>query len=199
MFATFGLPPIRKDLQRRGEPTLRANTERIPSVPCRFEIGARSPTGKIAAPIPELIYFRSEIDDDVVARLRAAGQHIAVDRRIYRGWFVAHRSLQERGLARVADTSPARPSRGNVARLGKLKQALKLRSPADIQTASGERYQRSGTRLSSRGVRRRARRGCNARRHGRRGAKSLGPDTACSNAPACEARSEIAHKGGRSA
>src|SRR5882762_3597666 len=116
--------------------------------------------------IPELnyFYFRSEIDDDVVARLRAAGQHIAVRRRIDRGWFVAHRPLQEPGLTRVADTSPARPSHGNVARLGKLKQALKLRSPADIQTASGERDQRSGIGLSSRRVRRRARRGGNARR-----------------------------------
>src|SRR5262252_858798 len=164
MFATFGLPPIRKDLQRRGEPTLRANTERIPSVPRRFEIGARSRTGKVAPPISELIYSRSEIDDDVVARLRAAGQHVAVRRRIYRGWFVAHRPLQEPGLARVADTSPARPSRGNVARLGKLKQALKLRSPADIQAASGERDQRSATGLSSRRVRRWARRGGKARR-----------------------------------
>ncbi len=67
----------------------------------------------------------SQVNDDVALGLRAAGQHIAVRRCIDRGWFVAHCPLHEPGLTRVADTSPARPSRGNVARFGKLEQALK--------------------------------------------------------------------------
>src|SRR5262245_37133869 len=92
--------------------------------PSTYDPSRRHDSQTVIPGIPELDYFRSEIDDDVVARLRAAGQHIAVR--------PAHLS----GLVRRPPSPPGARSRTggrhqsgktiarNVARLGKLKQAL---------------------------------------------------------------------------
>src|SRR5262249_42035060 len=62
-----------------------------------------------------------------------------------------------------------------------------------------ERDQRSRGGRPARHVRRRTQRRTNARGDGRTGTENLGVDVAFSNAPACEAKGQIAHEGRRSA
>ena len=61
---------------------------------------------------------RSEIDDHVAPRSRAADEQVAVGRGFERIGLIVDRSIHESGLAGVAHPGAARPSDGNVAGFG---------------------------------------------------------------------------------
>src|SRR6516165_3163992 len=141
----------------------------------------------------------SQIDDDVALGSRATDQHIPVRGCINWVGPVAHRPSHKSGLASMADPRSTRPPHGYVAGFGKLEQALKCRAPADIETASSERDQRSVAGRTCQHVWRRTRRGCEARGDGRTWAENLGVNATCSDAPGRKTGAQIVHEGGRSA
>src|SRR6202012_4919872 len=65
----------------------------------------------------------SQVEDQILARLGAADEHVTVGRVVDRGGGVAELSRYERGLAGVADADAARPAHRYVASLGELEQA----------------------------------------------------------------------------
>src|SRR4051795_12331101 len=84
----------------------------------------------------------SQINDDVLNRLRAAGEEIARGRLVERLWSVHDRPGHEPALAVVADASPAGPTHRNVTRLGQLQETLVSgRIPMRGDSAPGKRYQ----------------------------------------------------------
>src|SRR6476620_1028923 len=66
----------------------------------------------------------SQINDDVVNRLRAAGEEIALGRLVERLRSVHDGAGHETALAVVADASPAGPTHRNVTRLSQFEQTL---------------------------------------------------------------------------
>ena len=66
----------------------------------------------------------SQINDDVLNRLRAAGEEIALGRPVERLRSVDDRPGHEPALAVVADASPAGPTHRNVTRLSQFEQTL---------------------------------------------------------------------------
>src|SRR6516162_4735461 len=136
----------------------------------------------------------SEIDHNLAPRLGTTNQHAAGSRWIDWVGPVGDRAGHKPGFTSVTDSRAARPSRRDVARCGKLKEALKGRAPTDIQAASGEGNQRSLTGRPGRQVRRPVRRSGNARGIGWAWAEKLGMDMTCSNAPGCKARGQITHE-----
>jgi hypothetical protein len=69
-------------------------------------------------------FIASEIDHEVALRLGAADQHIAGSRRIDWIGLVGDGPGHKPGFTTGTDTGAARPPGGDVARFGKLKQAL---------------------------------------------------------------------------
>src|SRR5262245_35683875 len=67
---------------------------------------------------------RSQIDNDVAQRLRAANEKITASGLVERIGVVGDRSRDQATLAVVTNTRPARPADGDVARLGQLQDAL---------------------------------------------------------------------------
>ena len=104
----------------------------------------------------------SEIDNNVALRLGTTDQHIAGRRWIDRVGPVGNRSGNKPGFTGVTDSRTARPPRGDVTRFGKLKEAVKRRTPMDIQATAGERNQRPRPGGPGRQMRRLARGGANA-------------------------------------
>lgn len=74
-----------------------------------------------------------QVDYDVACRLAAADQHGAFGGRLNRVRLVVDSTDDEPGLAAVAHPGPARPSDGDIARLGEVEEAVKRGAPADIE------------------------------------------------------------------
>src|SRR3954452_23500015 len=113
----------------------------------------------------------SQINNDVVPRLRAADQHVALDRRVDRIGMIGDGPSHQPGLAAVAHPRSACPSHRHVAGFGQFQQAFARRVPADIETAAGKGNQRSRADWSLWQVRRLVGLGRNAWRAERPGAE----------------------------
>src|SRR6188472_1303602 len=97
----------------------------------------------------------SQINDDVLNRLRAAGEEIALGRPVERLRSVDDRPGHEPALAVVADASPAGPTHRNVTRLGQLQETLVSgRIPMRGDSAPRKRYQLARTGIARRRMRR---------------------------------------------
>ena len=121
----------------------RERTRHAPRVHSRAEGGAR--------PGP-----RSDVDHDVSARPRAAGEDVALGRRIERLGVVGDAPGDQPALARVTDARPAGPAHRHVAGFGQLEQAPMLRratSEPRGRCARRRRADRSRGRRSAHGVR----------------------------------------------
>src|SRR5438093_5503644 len=85
----------------------------------------------------------SQIDHDVVNRLRAANQKVAVSGLVEWLRSVGDGPRNQTALTVVANTRPARPADRNIARLGQLQNARVGRLPMCGDAAARERYQRT--------------------------------------------------------
>jgi hypothetical protein len=137
----------------------------------------------------------SKIDNDLALRQGATDEHIAFRRWIDWVRLVGDRPGHKPGFTSVADPRAARPARGDVACLSKLKKTPKRRIPMNVQVAPGERNQRSSTGRPSRHVWRPVRRGSDAWGNGGTGSEKLSMDPAFSNTPGGKARGQVSYEG----
>ena len=95
---------------------------------------------------------RSEVQFDLGQRLCTTDQHPSLRRLIqgFRG--VLHATVDDAGLAGVAHTDSTRPSNGDIASLGKFKQAPESRVPGHSESAARERDDRPRAFGAVRGV-----------------------------------------------
>ena len=85
-----------------------------------------------------------EVECDVLPRLGAAQQHVAVGWRFKRFGLVADLAADEAALAGVADAGAATEAGGDVACFGELEQAAERRVPVDREVAAAELDERPG-------------------------------------------------------
>src|SRR5215471_2613202 len=119
----------------------------------------------------------SQVEDQVVAWLRAADQCAAVGGVIDRGGGVADRSGYDGCLAGMAHPGAARPAHRHVAGFGELEQAGVAGVPARVQVAARERDQGSGAWLAGGRVRSAGGRGRDAGCYRGPGTEDLGTDS----------------------
>ena len=85
-------------------------------------------------PLPKLtssLQITSQVDNDLLPRLRTADQQSARARRVERVGSITHRAGNQPALAIVADARPARPPYRDVAGLRQLEQTLVFFIPSD--------------------------------------------------------------------
>jgi hypothetical protein len=80
----------------------------------------------------------SKIQSDTRVWLGTAYEHVPRGGPLQRLRVVRDRSGNQTSHASVADSSPARPADGNIARFGQFKQARELRIPGGGDPAAGE-------------------------------------------------------------
>ena len=81
----------------------------------------------------------SQVNNDLVPRLGAADQQIAVGRGFERFRLVTDGASNQPAFAAMTDPCPARPPHGNIAGLGQFEQALVRRIPMNDEATASER------------------------------------------------------------
>ena len=96
-----------------------------------------------SVPTPEQTDFEPDlqIDDDVVNRLRAANENVAIGGFVERFRSIDDISRHQSAFTGVTNTSPARPTDGDVARLGQLQDVfVGRRIPMRSEATAREGY-----------------------------------------------------------
>src|SRR5271167_2116855 len=96
------------------------------------------PPGTISERMIRLLPFLSEIQSDTRVWLGAAHEHVPGSGPLQRLRVINNRSANQTSHAGMTDSSPARPSDGNVARFRQFKQALEFRIPSGGNPATRE-------------------------------------------------------------
>ena len=84
----------------------------------------------------------SQVKHDLIPRLGAANQQVAVGRSFEWLWLVADEARNQPAFAGMADPRPARPPHRNIAGLGEFEQALERWIPGNDEATASERDQR---------------------------------------------------------
>ena len=95
----------------------------------------------------------SQVNNDLVARLGAADQQVAVSRKFEWLWLITDGAGNQPAFAAMTDPCPARPPHWNIAGLGEFEQALERRIPVNEETTASERDQRPRAGRTGRQVR----------------------------------------------
>src|ERR1700675_3277439 len=96
------------------------------------------PPGTISERMIGLLLFLSKIQSDTRVWLGTAYQHVSGSGPLQRLRVITNRSANQTSHAGMTDSSPARPSDGNIARFRQFEQTSEFRIPSGSNPATRE-------------------------------------------------------------